>query len=259
MIKKIFSVCLLISLLACNNQSADTKEKELSRKPEKVGSGNSLKAPGCGKLILFHKGAIIETITFDANGNASSSQTTTVTDVKEEDGMLIARSSAFSNGPLGKFNFNLEYKCDGSNLYMDVTAVLQNFAALKSLKGDIKPVQFPLNISEGQVLPDASYTIALDTGKIKMDITTTYKNRTVGASEKITTAAGTWNCYKISCDIGVDVQGADEKTKAIMESVKGKNKMNMIMWYDPEIGVVRTEIHLLGKLRNRSDITSIKE
>ena len=258
--KKLLSVILLLSLFACNNQGNDSKEKKTSGNKATGTSENTLKTTaGCGKLILFHKGAIIESTTYDANGNASSSQTTTVTDVKEEDGMLIARSSAFASGPLGKFNLNLEYKCDGNNLYMDVTAVLQNFAALKTLKPGIKPVQFPLNMHEGEVLPEASYTIMMNRGKVKMDITTTYKNRTVGAREKITTTAGTWDCFKVSSDIEANVEGADEKTKAIMESVKDKIKMNMIMWYDPEIGVVRTEIYLAGKLRNRSDITSIKE
>ena len=249
--KKILSACLLISLFACSNQNSNSTENTVAA--DNASTGN------CGSLILFKKGAVIESTNYDANGKQTHKETTTVTDVNEEGGVLIATSTSLTNGAAGEKTINLVYKCDGTNLFMDINAMLANFAGMGKVKGDVKPVQFPINISEGQTLPEASYTISMDRGAMKMDITSTIKNRTVGAKEKITTTAGTWDCYKVNNDLESDVQGLDDQTKKIMDAVKDKTKMSMVMWYTPELGVVRTEMYINGKLNSRTDITSVKE
>lgn len=252
--KKILSASIMFSLLACNNQNSNSK-KERDPGTEKISA-----TAGCDKLILFHKGAIIEGTSYDAAGKETSKQTTTVTDVKDEGGVLTATSaSQMNSSATGGKTMNLVYKCDGNNLFMDISSMLQNFEGLNHLKGGIKPIQFPINISVGQKLPDASYTIAMDKGPVKMDITATYKNRIVAAKEKITTKAGSWDCYKVTTDIESDVQGLDAETKKIMDAVKEKMKMSMTMWYNPELGIVRMEMYQSGKLNIRTDITSVKE
>ena len=254
--RKIFSACIMLSLFACNNQKTDPKEKEGS---DAVASEKAPATSGCGKLILFKKGAVIEGTSYDAAGKETSKTTTTVTDVKNEGGILTATSMGLMHSTAtGDKTMNLIYKCDGNNLYMDINSMLQNFEGLNHIKGDIKPLQFPLNISVGQKLPDASYTVSIDKG-VKMDITSTYKNRTVTALEKITTTAGSWNCYKVTTDIDSDVQGLDATTKKIMDAVKDKMKMSMAMWYHPEMGIVRLEMYHAGKVNVRTDITSVKE
>lgn len=253
--KKIPAALLLLSMISCNNQSDNSKENKVS---EKTGAAENTATGNCGTLILFKKGAVIEGTSYDATGKQTSTQTTTVTDVTNEGGMLVAKSSSVMNISTGQKTMNLVYKCDGQNLYMDVNSMLQNFSALQHLKGDIKPIQFPINISVGQTLPEASYTVSMDRGAVKMDITASYKNRKVESKEMITTAAGSWNCYKVSSDIESNVDGIDEKTKKIMEAVKDKMKMGMIMWYTPELGIVRTEMYQNGKLNSRSEITGIK-
>lgn len=253
--KKLFFACLTFSIFACNNQSSNSKE---NGKAVATASENASATASCGSLILFHKGAVIENTTYDAAGKETNKQTTTVNDVKEEGGMLVASSSALMPGKENK-TFSMNYKCDGTNLYMDIASMLQNFEGLNKLKGDVKPIAFPLNISVGQTLPDASYTMSMDRGAVKMDITASFKNRTVSAKENITTTAGSWDCFKINTDIESDVQGLDEQTKKIMDAMKDKMKMNMVMYYSPKIGVVRTEMFQNGKLNTRSDITAVKD
>ena len=254
--KKIFAACLLFSLFACNNQNSNSTKKKST---ENVVTADNASTGNCGSLILFKKGAVIEGTSYDANGKQTYKETTTVTNVSEEGGVLIATSSSVTNGTAGEKTINLVYKCDGTNLFMDINAMLANFAGMGKVKGDVKPVQFPINISEGQTLPEASYTISMDRGAVQMDITSTITNRTVGAKEKITTTAGSWDCYRVNNDLKSDVQGLDEKTKKIMDAVKAKTKMSMVMWYTPELGIVRTEMYSNGKLNSRTDITSVKE
>ena len=252
--KKILSACILFSLFACNDQKTESKEKEGSG----TAASENKPASGCGKLILFHKGAVIEGTSYDGAGNETSKTTTTVNNVQHEGGVLTATSSGLmKSAATGDKTMNYVYKCDGNNLYMDINSMIQNFEGLNHMKGNIKPLQFPVNISVGQKLPDASYTVSIDKG-VKMDVTSIYKNRTVAAIEKITTTAGSWDCYKVTTDIDSDVQGLDEATKKIMEAVKAKMKMSMAMWYNPEMGIVRMEMYNAGKVNMRTDITSVK-
>jgi len=137
--------------------------------------------------------------------------------------------------------------------------LLQSFEVLKNIKGDLKPIKFPIGMSVGETLPEASYTVSVNRGTVSMDITTTYKNRTVSAMEKITTAAGSWDCYKVTSDIVSDVKGLDERTKAVMDKVKESMKMSTITWYTPKMGIVKTEMYHNGKVSSRTEITAVKE
>ena len=105
--KKILSACLMLSLFACNNQSSNSKEKG---DPGAVASENESTTAGCSKLILFRKGAIIEGTSYDAAGKETAKQTTTVIDVKEEEGVLVATSSALTSLSTGDKKIKLPGK-----------------------------------------------------------------------------------------------------------------------------------------------------
>ena len=254
--KNILFACLLISLFACNNQTESAKEtKESAVENLPVVS----KTVSCGSLILFHKGAQIEGTSYDAAGKETTKQLTTITDVTDAGGVLTATSSAKMMSAAAGKTMNLTYTCDGTYLSLDMSSMLQNFGGMANLKGVSKPILFPINISVGENLPDASYTMSVERAATKMDVTSTIKNRTVAALENITTTAGSWDCYKVTADMSSAIESADANMKKIMEQVQSKIKMSMIMWYTPKIGIVRTEMYQNGKLNSRSEITAIKE
>ena len=119
--KKILSACIILSLFGCNNNNSNSQEKGNS---VTGASENTSAITGCKTLILFHKGAIIEATSYDADGKETTKQSTTVTDVKEDGGLLIATASAMmNNSATGDKTINLVYKCDGNNLYMDITSM----------------------------------------------------------------------------------------------------------------------------------------
>ena len=66
------------------------------------------------------------------------------------------------------------YKCDGKNMFMDLNAVMQNFTAMKDAKADVKTLSFPITMTEGETLPEASFTMSMDGGGKEMNIKTTY-------------------------------------------------------------------------------------
>ena len=129
-----------------------------------------------------------------------------------------------------------------------------------TMQGDA--VVFPIDLTDGQVLPEASYNFKVDAQGQQMKTTVSIKDRKVEGRESITTPAGTFNCYKITAnlDAEIDFPGMDEKTKQVLKSMKSSMpKQRVAMYFDPNVSIVRVEMFSNDKLQNRSEIISIKK
>ncbi len=243
-----------VVLLACNNQSSPAPTAAVSEAVKSPSVSN-----GCGNLALFHKGAVIQGISYDDKDKETARQTTTITDVTSAGGITTATAKIEMTMPGREVKTStMTYKCDGTNLSMDLNALVQSYAVFSKAKVSASSIQFPLNLSTGQTLPEASYTVSMDRGGKTMEIKTTYKDRTVGPKQKITTPAGSWNCYEVNSVAESETPGMDERTKKIMESMKDKLKVRMVMWYAPDFGIVKTDTYIGGQLKSHSQIVSVK-
>jgi hypothetical protein len=266
--KKLFPVFLLASFIACNNTADNPEAKTDSDQTTLAAAANAgTDAAGCGSLIIFQKGAIIEGKDYDTSGKERSSSITTVKNVRSEGNETIAElSMAIKSTYAGKENNNtltMAYKCDGKRLAMDLGGFLTNFSALSGVVVEGKALEFPLQLSVGQDLPEASVSadIGKEAGPIKMKTTSSYVKRKVEKKETITTPAGTWSCYKIICNIESTIDAGDsEMGKKMVEMMKAKTPaMSSAMWFAPGFGVVRTEFYKNNRLDSRSEIVSIKK
>ena len=82
------------------------------------------------------------------------------------------------------------------------------------------------------------------------------------AKESLTTAAGTFECFKISSVIEteVDMPEMDQQSKEIMEKVKKQmGKTKMIFWYSPEATIIKMELYMGDKLLSKSEVTGIQK
>ena len=79
-----------------------------------------------------------------------------------------------------------------------------------------------------------------------MNMNISISNRKVEAAENLTTPAGTFECYKISCDVAIKM----------MINVKTKS----IEWYAKGVGMVKSESYNTdGKLMGSNVLTSFKK
>jgi hypothetical protein len=76
----------------------------------------------------------------------------------------------------------------------------------------------------------------------------------------VTTPAGSWNCYKISNTVAVevDIPGMTEKAKKMMETMRNQMKTTSITWFSPDFGIVKMEMYQNGKLVSKNEIVSVK-
>lgn len=262
----IFLSLILCCAIACNNESKTSASGDsLTAASTAATVTETTSSPAmtgnCGNLLLFKKGTVIEAVSYNKDGEETTRQNSTVLDVATTAAGMTAEVEMKSSGTGKKENsFIGKYSCDGKNLYVDLTSLFANMDA-KGAKIEGDPVNFPINVTEGETLPDVSYSMTVTKAGKQMKTTVFMKNRKVGSKEKITTPAGTFNCYRISStsEAEVDIEGMDEKTKQVMEAMKNTMpKQSFVFFYDPAITIVKVEMYSGDKLVSHSDVVAIK-
>jgi hypothetical protein len=265
---KLIIFCLSFFLIACNNSgapsaadnnSSDTmtnkKKNDVAAKPAATGS--------CGRLIFFQPGAEIEASSYNEAGEEVAKQHTKILEVKNESGMTVAyvEGSDVQAGDGKTTNVKYNYKCDGSKIYFDVASMFRTEQKSRDDAFEASLIEYPINLTEGEMLPDATGTMSSERNGRKMEIRYHYKNRKVEGNEEVTTPAGTWNCYKISHSVEAEMNfpGMDEKTKQMMQAMQGNMKTTSITWFSPDFGIVKMEMYMNGKLQSRNEVTAVKK
>lgn len=265
--KKIsFILLAATTMLACNSNSQSSSSKSLvdsgTTTSGTITQTNAETVSGdCSSLLLFKKGTVVEGHTLNAEGTEINKQKTTVVNVGSEDGKTVSDVKMESEGVnIPATTFTAKYSCDGKFLYFDMNSLFSNLAKNgATIEGS--PIQFPLVITSGQTLPDASYTISFNRGKTGMKVTSVIKNRKAGEQEQLTTPAGTFTCYKITADVEseTEMSGMDEKAKEVMKKMKDKMpKSSFVMWYANNAGIVKMQMLTNGSVSSTTEITSIK-
>jgi hypothetical protein len=213
----------------------------------------------CTGYWYFTKNAEVQMTIYDQKGKPNGVQTWTVSDVikdgngfastlktnmKDEKGKQIAESTG-------------AYKCKDGVLQADIKMSMpqEQMQAYKptEAKLDAVYIDYPYNMSAGQLLADATFNMDMTMGNGGMPAKLFFNetNRKVEAKETITTPAGTWEAYKISYEGLFKVQ---------MSGIGIPVNMVVNEWFVPGFGVVKTEtFNKKGKLMGSTVLTSIKK
>lgn len=265
--RNIFLSLALCGAIACNNESKTIASGDSIRTASTAAipaeaASSSVLAGNCGSLLLFKKGTVIEAVSYNKEGEETTRQSSTVLDVAATAAGVTAEVEMKSNGMGKKENaFTGKYSCDGKNLYVDLSSLFANMDA-KGATIDGDPISFPIRVTEGETLPDVSYSMTVTKAGKQMKTTVFMKNRKVGAKEKVTTPAGTFDCYRISSttEAEVNIEGMDEKMKQFMQSMKNTMpKQSFVMFYDPAVTIVKVEMYSDDKLVSHSDVVAIRQ
>jgi hypothetical protein len=201
-------------------------------------------AVACTNMLLFRSGAEMNAKSYDAAGKELSSMHTKVQEVKNEDGMTVAYVEASDTSNAKHIiNMKYNYKCDGKSIYVDIASMMRSTAQEKNANFEASLMEYPIDVTAGETLPDASGTMSMEKGGKKMTMKYHYKDRKVEAKESITTPAG---------------PGLDEKAKKMMQSMTNQMKTTGITWFSPDFGIVKMELYQNGKLQLRNEIVSVK-
>jgi hypothetical protein len=268
--KKLIFILSVILIIACNNTGdSGNKTNTNSLKTtegisEKEQVAENADAGACGKLVFFRQGAEIEATSYGKDGKEISKQYTKILSVTNEGGFTIAKVEGkdMEVGEEQKVTtVNYEYKCDGNKIYFDVASMFRTAEKEQDATFESSLIEYPINVKEGEILPDATGTMSSERDGKKMLMKFVYKDRKVGGREEITTPAGTFNCFKISnsVEVEMDIPGMDDKTKEMMKQMKDNMKNTTTTWFSPDFGIVKMEMYMNGKLTSRNEVTMVKK
>ncbi|MDY0986670.1 hypothetical protein SOM12_04530 [Flavobacterium sp. CFBP9031] len=199
----------------------------------------------CEKSYYSKKGSSIQTTEYGAGKEIKSVTTLTVTGASLKNGEVTSdlHSVKTQDGKVTE-DKTLHYSCN-------VNQVLWGVGAVDTKTKKEAAFNYPNNMIKGQDLKTNmvfEYQQTSPEGK-NVKLSVKVNNRKVTGNESISTKAGTWKCIKITYDFELKI-----KVGFIGIPVKAK----VTEWYNPEIGVVRSEIWAKDKLESYSEITSLK-
>ncbi|RDK84319.1 TapB family protein [Marinirhabdus gelatinilytica] len=160
----------------------------------------SVKSQSCSAFYPFEEGATFTITSYSKKdkvvgiseyrvSEVSSNSATMTTKLKDKNGEVLSD---------GSYKIN----CNGDGISMDVESLLnpQLFEQFKDFETDISGtgVVLPNNLSVGQELPDATMSMKINMGGINMNMDVMMTDRKVVGKEKVTTPAGTFDCYVIT-------------------------------------------------------------
>jgi len=214
-------------------------------------------AQECKYLFPAEVGTTLEYTFYNKKGREDSYQTQKVVEINQVDGATVFTVEASTK--TGKKEDDavvttFEIKCDGGNFYMnmgDFTSSV-NYDQYQG-SPDMEVVVnsddlfYPSDLSVGQTLPEGSIEMSVEAnGMMLFGSTITIKDRKVEAKESITTAAGTFECFKVSSVI---------LTKSVMNM-----ETKTIQWIADGVGIVKIEnLSSKGKLIGYQLLTGIKD
>jgi hypothetical protein len=143
-----------------------------------------------------------------------------------------------------------EMTCKDNVVKLDMSGFLpaENMQAFKDMEIDVtmNQLEYPANLSPGQMLNDASIEIATKNGPIPMKLIFDITDRKVEGNETITTPAGTFDCSKITYN---------SHSKMMMANMNFTN----VEYLSKEAGAVKTETYRSnGKLIGYTLLTEYK-
>jgi DUF3108-like len=218
-----------------------------------ISSGVFVFAQDCKIYFPDNVGAVREMSSYDNKDKFTGKTTQEILDVRNSgNSMSLDVKTIITDSEGNEFsNSEITLTCEDGVFKMDMSDylsdMLESYQSMEiEMKGD--NLTFPSRLSVGDVLKDASIDITILNNGVKfLNMQVVISNRKVVANEKVTTEAGSFDCYKITYDM-------ETITKII------KVKASAVEWIADGVGVVKTESYnKKGKLTSYTLLTGLKK
>lgn len=209
-----------------------------------------LQAQECTYFYPMERGTVIELQHYNKKSKEAGTTRQEIIDKQTSGGVvsITIKSTFFDEKDEEIMTADLTMECKNGIFTFSMDNYL-NGAMLASM-GDMEltiegdNLEFPADMKAGDVLKDGRISLTVE-GMAMMNMVTTVHNRKVEAVEKITTKAGTFECFKVSYDVMTDAM-IDIRTKGVE-------------WIAKDVGAVRTETYdKNGKLTGYSELVKLE-
>lgn len=216
----------------------------------------SLSAQDCAGYYYLLNNAQVEMTMYDGSNAAVGKTVYKVSNVQKE---ATGTTSNFTATVFDKSDKMITtsqgtFKCGGDGIALDMKIGMPSLSQLKDLKMEAKTtnafLNYPANMQVGQELKGGTFEMAGNMGGMDIGIAYTVSNRKVVGKEKVTTPAGSWNCYKINYNLSFKMQMLGNSVPMDLTATE---------WFAPGFGMVKTVSYREGKEAGSTMITSFKK
>ena len=194
-------------------------------------------AQNCGGYYYLQNNKTVEMSMLDKKGDLSGKLVYTVRDVQNDNNEMSAsvESQIFDKKGRTIAKGSSRMKCNGGvmmmNMKMMIPAPQAEQFSQASAKSDDFYIEYPVSMNKGDELKEGRLTMEVDNNGMQQSISINVYDRKVEDKEKVTTPAGTWDCYKISYKnkMSIRMMGV-----GIPMNIEGTE------WYAPGFGVVKS-------------------
>ncbi|SHN01520.1 hypothetical protein [Chitinophaga sp. CF418] len=216
---------------------------------------NALSAQDCKNYYYMLNNAEVEMTMFDAKGTAVAKNVYNVLSVSKEGAASVSDFTSTLKDVKGKTisSGKGKFKCDGGAIMVDMKMSMPSLPQLQNMKMESEGnafLNYPANLKDGQSLPDGAFEMSGNANGMDMSLQYKVTDRKVTGKEKVTTAGGSWDCYKITYNMSLSMK---------MMGMNIPIEMVAAEWFAPGFGVVKTETSKDGKPAGHMEITHVKK
>ena len=215
----------------------------------------NVSAQDCSKSFYALKEGTKMTMTsFNDKGKITSTSESFIKSVKADGANYDATVESTTKNDKGKVLFEgktFNVKCENGTIKMDISSLMMaDFAQqIKDMEISISGngMEIPPVLTEGMALSDGTTEMKMGSkGMTFMNMKFDVKNRKVEKKESITTAAGTFDCYKITYDMDMKVMF--------------KRAVSVKQWFAEGVGLVKSESYnKKGELEGSTELTKFEK
>lgn len=206
----------------------------------------------CSTYYNLVEGTTLQYTNYDRKGKDDGVLNYKVTDVVSDgDGVSATMQVDLSDSKGNTHSTTYGIRCDGDVVQIDFKSLMneQMISQMGELEMEVSgtDIEWPNNLSVGQELPDGNINLKMKmSGAINMNMNVETFNRKVEKKEKVTTPAGTFDCFVIY---------SETRTKMML----GNQVFPSRTWLAQGVGMVKQESYnKAGKLMGSSLLTELQ-
>lgn len=192
----------------------------------------------CKSYYFLQNNKTIEMSIYNKKGEENGKQVYTVSDVQHSGSSVTATLNTEMFDKKGKTIAKGKgiIQCNSGammvDLKMNLPAAQQEQFNSADAKADNIYMEYPPSMKVGDQLKDATMNVEIDNKGMKQSVNMVVSERKVMAQEKVTTTAGSWDCYKITYKSRMSIKTMGIGIPVTLEGTE---------WFAPSFGVVKTE------------------
>ena len=175
-----------------------------------AGFSGIVKSQTCSIYYPLTNGSSWSMTNYDAKGKVDGTSDNLVTRSTTSTEGTIATIQTTSKDKKDSVSgtMNTSIKCTGGKVYIDMKSFVPTNPQYKNMdiKSDATWLEIPETLTVGMKLTDGIGTMTIyNNGTVFSTMKVSITNRTVASKESITTAAGTFDCFKVTEDVKMEM------------------------------------------------------